>query len=324
MTRLSEALERAHIVVPTYEPEPVSADEADVDADRKTPEAVSRLWRFDADGASGDVVRQDGPAATPGPVEDVTEYQFGARVAGKVVVGPDVEQALVEQYRRLGAVLHHAQLQHGDRSVMIASAVASEGKTLTATNLALTLSHSYERRVLLIDADLRRPSIHDVFQLSNRVGLSSSLRHPEGGRLPVQHVLPRLWILPAGPPDPDPMSSLVSDTMKQVLIDAVEQFDWVIVDTPPVALLPDANLLAGMIDTALLVVSANSTPFPLVKRATEAIGASRILGVVFNRAEKSALADGYGYYGYDYTHRGEAEEPRRRLGFSFFEKKQRA
>jgi len=210
--------------------------------------------------------------------------------------------------------------EHGDRSVMVASAVASEGKTLTATNLALTLSHSYERRVLLIDADLRRPSVHDVFQLPNRVGLSNSLRQPEGGRLPVQHVMPRLWILPAGRPDPDPMSSLVSDTMKQLLVDAAEQFDWIIVDTPPVALLPDANLLAGMIDTALLVVSANTTPFPLVKRATEAIGAARILGVVFNRAQKSALADGYGYYGYNYKRDEEPQERQRRSGFNLFAK----
>jgi receptor protein-tyrosine kinase len=316
MTRLSEALERAQLV-PKYEADPALADG---EADAKTPEAPSRLGRFVSD---GDVVRQGDKAAPAPPVEaDVAAYKFGKRAGDKVVVGANADQALVEQYRRLGAVLHHAQLQQGDRSVMIASAVAAEGKTLTATNLALTLSHSYERRVLLIDADLRRPSVHEVFQLSNRVGLSTSLRHPEGGQLPVQHVLPRLWILPAGPPDRDPMSSLVSETMKQILVDATDQFDWVIVDTPPVALMPDANLLAGMIDTALLVVSANSTPYPLVKRATESIGAARILGVVFNRAEKSALADGYGSYGYYYKHYGEAQEPPKQSRFRFLAKKQ--
>jgi Mrp family chromosome partitioning ATPase len=69
-----------------------------------------------------------------------------------------------------------------------------------------------------------------------------------------------------------------------------------VVDTPPVAILSDANLLAGMIDTALLVVGARSTPYPLVQRAIEAIGASKILGAVLNRAERSELSDGYGYY----------------------------
>jgi capsular exopolysaccharide synthesis family protein len=193
-------------------------------------------------------------------------------------------------------VLHHSQLEHGYRSVMITSAIAAEGKTIVASNLALTLSASYQRRVLLIDADLRWPNVHEVFRVSNRVGLGDSLRQPESGRLPVQHVLPHLWILTAGRPDPDPMSGLVSDTMKQLLSNAREQFDWVVVDTPPVALLTDANLLGEMIDVALLVVGANTTPYPLVKRASEAIGSSRILGVVFNRADRSALSDSYGEY----------------------------
>ena len=97
---------------------------------------------------------------------------------------------------------------------------------------------------------------------------------------------------------PDPMSMLVSPAMKQLLDDARDAFDWVVVDTPPIAILPDANLLAAMIDTALLVVSAQSTPYPMVQRAVEAIGAGRILGVVLNRAEKAGPAGSYGYYGY--------------------------
>ena len=85
------------------------------------------------------------------------------------------------------------------------------------------------------------------------------------------------------------MSVLVSDMMKQFLDEAAEQYDWVVIDTPPVALLSDANLLAAMIDVAILVVSANTTPYPLVKRAVEALGPSKVLGVVLNRAERSEL-----------------------------------
>ena len=123
-----------------------------------------------------------------------------------------------------------------------------------------------------------------------------------------------LWVLTAGRPTSDPMSSLVSETMKQLLADAAEQFDWVIVDTPPVALMPDANLLAGMIDTALLVISANTTPYPLVQRAAAAIGAERILGVVLNRAERGALAHEYGYY-YGYYDRAPRPAPARKKWF---------
>jgi Mrp family chromosome partitioning ATPase len=90
----------------------------------------------------------------------------------------------------------------------------------------------------------------------------------------------------------------VSDTMNRLLSEAAQQFDWVIVDTPPVALLPDANLLAAMIDTAVLVVSARATPYPLVRRAVEAIGQQRILGVVLNRMSKAEMVAAYSYYGY--------------------------
>jgi protein-tyrosine kinase len=248
---------------------------------------------------------------------DSFDYQLGARSAGKVVVGIGAEMGLIEQYRRLAAVLHHAQLQRGTRSVMIASAVAGEGKTLTATNLALTLSRSYQRRVLLIDADLRRPDLHEMFRLQNHVGLGDGLKHPDV-YLPAQQISPTLWVLAAGQPNPDPMSALVSDTMKQLLAEATRQYDWVLVDTPPVALMPDANLLAGMIDSALVIVSANTTPYPLVRVAVAAIGPARVLGVVLNRVKKSDLASGY--YSKDYTsrHPGPSRRDRPWFGAQFF------
>jgi Mrp family chromosome partitioning ATPase len=107
-----------------------------------------------------------------------------------------------------------------------------------------------------------------------------------------------LWILTAGEATGDPMSALASDEMKILLADAADHFDWVIVDTPPIAMLSDANLLARMIDGTILVISAASTPFPLVRRAVEAIGAERIMGTVLNRIERSQMVGGYGYYDY--------------------------
>jgi capsular exopolysaccharide synthesis family protein len=240
-------------------------------------------------------------------------YKFGDKGIGKVVVGPQSHHGLAEQYRRLGAALHHLQLQTGARTLMVTSAVASEGKTLTSTNLALTLSHSYQRRVLLIDADLRRPSIHEILRLPNSVGLSDSLRHPERGALRFHTISPNLFALTAGRPDSDPMAGLVSDTMNRILVDAAQQFDWVIVDTPPVAMLPDANLLAAMIDTALLVVGAHSTPYPIVRRAVEAIGEQRILGVVLNRMTAADMVAGYNYYGYGHYAYGLAKKSGRRF-----------
>ncbi|HWW87559.1 MAG TPA: hypothetical protein VNZ26_28365, partial [Vicinamibacterales bacterium] len=128
------------------------------------------------------------------------------------------------------------------------------------------------------------------------------------GKLPLQAISSTLWVLTAGRPNPDPMSGLVSETMKQVLVEATEQFDWVVIDTPPVGIMPDANLLAGMIDSALLVVRASSTPYPFVQRAVDAIGRARIIGVVLNRSEEIDIKAEYGYYGY-YKTDSRAPEP---------------
>jgi Mrp family chromosome partitioning ATPase len=122
-----------------------------------------------------------------------------------------------------------------------------------------------------------------------------------------------LWVLTAGAVLPDPMSLLVSASMKQLLEDAKESFDWVVVDTPPIAILSDANLLAAMIDTTLLVVSAQSTPYPMVQRAAQALGTNRILGVVLNRAEQAGLPANYGgYYGTKQYRQGAPMPARRR------------
>jgi Mrp family chromosome partitioning ATPase len=111
------------------------------------------------------------------------------------------------------------------------------------------------------------------------------------------------------------MAGLVSETMNRILTEATQHFDWVIVDTPPVALLPDANLLAAMIDTAILVIAANSTPYPLIRRAVESIGEQRILGVVLTRMSAAAIGGSYNYYGYGAYAYGAAKTRKRRLMF---------
>jgi protein-tyrosine kinase len=297
MTRLSDALRRASTTAGTVLPPPAAA----------APAAPWPAFAPDEGLTTPDAAEAE---AAPAPAR--TGLAFGDADRDKLIVGDHVDAALVEQYRHLAAVLHHAQKASGVKSVMVTSALPSEGKTLTATNLALTLSESYQRRVLLIDADLRRPRLREMFGLPGTSGLTDSLAASQTGRLPVHQVSPTLWVLPSGRAIPDPMSTLVSPAMKQLLDDARESFDWVVVDTPPIAILPDANLLAAMIDTALLVVSAQSTPYPMVQRAAQAVGASRILGVVLNRAESSGLS-GYQYYGERGYHGAPA--PRRRGWF---------
>lgn len=202
---------------------------------------------------------------------------------GKLVVNQDTDPAAIEQYRRLAAVMHQAQLNRGVKTVMVASAFAAEGKSLTSINLALTLSESYRRRVLLIDADLRRPTLHDTFQIPNLAGISDWLKGDGAGKMPLVEITPHLSILPGGRPDHDPMSVLASERIKQVLQQASDRFDWVILDTPPVAFLPDSHLLSAMVDTVVFVVAAGRTPLAAVQRSVAELGHDRVIGVVLNR-----------------------------------------
>jgi capsular exopolysaccharide synthesis family protein len=182
---------------------------------------------------------------------------------------------------------------------MVTSAASSDGKTLTSINLALALSGSYKRKVLLIDADLRRPSIAQALGLGHATGLSEALKATHDRKLSVVPVTPTLTLLPSGQPDPDPLAGLTSSRMRQILDEGAANFDWVILDSPPVGLLADANLMAGWVDGSVLVVRAGQTQCSQVQKALEAVG-NRLLGVVLNGVERQHTDP---YYRHSYSSR---------------------
>jgi capsular exopolysaccharide synthesis family protein len=206
----------------------------------------------------------------------------------------------IEQYRKLAATLHHAQGDRGLKVILVASANPGEGKSLTASNLALTLSESYQRRVLLIDADLRRPSLHGIFGVPNDTGLSDGLARASIEGLMVVEISPRLSVLPSGRPMEDPTSALTSDQMRRILDEARACYDWAIIDTPPIGMLSDARLLAEMVDGVVLVVEAERSPYPDLLRAIDTIGRERVLGAVLNRLRQ--VPGGSHYYASYYGH----------------------
>lgn len=226
--------------------------------------------------------------------------RFREDTVEKLVSAQGQEAAALEQYRRLAAKLHQAQVDRQLNAVMVVSAIPGEGKTLTSLNLALTLARSYKRRVLLIDADLRRPSLHDVCGLRVERGLMEAVLSPaESGELaPTYELMPGLAILPAGQPTNDPLGVLTSPRLHAIVAEARRTFDWVIIDTAPMAALSDAAVLKDLVDGALLVVSAGSTPYDLVERAVNQLGREHILGVVLNGVESNEIDSAYGYAGY--------------------------
>jgi capsular exopolysaccharide synthesis family protein len=326
MTRIDEALRRAAQngpsdtgnegdAIPLVEPD-FQPDDREVESLAREPFPIEMANRTALPQAGKPPRFNTGSAPRPAPPREsgqgtATQTQGPAdksstlferidhTLAEKVVADRNISPLSREQYRRLAAVLHDAQTNTGLNVIMIASALSGEGKTLTASNLALTLSESYQKRVLLIDADLRKPTLHQVFKINTTLGLTTGLEAGNDAKLTVHQVSPRLSVLPAGRPTSDPMAGLISDRMRQLIDEAKEAFDWVIVDTPPIVLLPDANLLAAMVQATVLVIRAGSTPHALVKRAVEAIGAPRIIGTVLNQAAPAGMGT-YGAYSYYY------------------------
>jgi capsular exopolysaccharide synthesis family protein len=211
------------------------------------------------------------------------------------LVSQDFNPAIVEQFRKMAASLIHAQREGRLRVIMVTSAVPGEGKTLTALNLALVLAESYQRRVLLIDGDLRRPRISEAANLSVSEGLSEVLKAQEERKAPLTQLTDRLWLLPAGRPDPQPLSGISSQRMQHLLEEAAERFDWVIVDTPPATVTADAGLIGALVDGTVLVVRAGQTPHTAVRQSVDTLGHDRIFGVVLNGVEESHKDDAYAY-----------------------------
>jgi protein-tyrosine kinase len=227
------------------------------------------------------------------------EGTYARLPATEKLISGKADHTTVEQFRRLAGRLHLAQAERGTRVLVVTSALVGEGKTLTAANLAITLSESYKKNVLLIDADLRRPWLHELFQVPNVTGLNDGIKASVERKVPVIRFSEYLSVVTAGRPEADPMGVLTSDRMHRILGDAAGAFDWVIIDTPPVALLTDAHLLASLVDSVLLVVRAGKTPLTAIRKAADAVGRDKVLGVVLNCADAAMPSAEYQYYATD-------------------------
>jgi len=204
---------------------------------------------------------------------------------------PTRQDYVSNAYFRLAAQLHQLQQTRKLTTVMIASALPGEGKSLTAAILARALSEAYGKRVVLIDADLRRPSIHSLFGLPCSPGLNDCLT----GHMPVRPVRlsNTLCVVPAGSPESNPLERMSSSAMRDMLSEQAQRSDWVVIDVPPLAACPDAGLLATLVDGVVVVVRAGKTPLAAVESTIAAIGRERIVGVVLNRSSSKALRYGY-------------------------------
>jgi len=178
-------------------------------------------------------------------------------------------------------------LPGGMRSVVVTSACAGDGKTLVASNLAVALALA-EHRVLLIDADLRRPTLHTAFNVKSEPGLTDFLIG-EGriANLIRRTRIPRLHLLTAGTLPPNPSELLDSQRFRKFLARLGNHYDWVILDSPPVMPVTDAIVLAEAATGVIFVTAAETTPIPASRSAVDQLrrAPAPLLGVVLNRAD---------------------------------------
>jgi capsular exopolysaccharide synthesis family protein len=197
----------------------------------------------------------------------------------------------------------------GLKSLLITSTLPGEGKTTTSVNLSVALAQ-LGKRVLLVDGDLHKPRIHEVFKVSNRVGLVSVLAESvDPQTLIVPTSIANLFVVTSGPHSPNPSGLLSSPAMRKFLDAATHNFDYVILDAPPVGAVADAIVLGYQVDGAVLCVRGGKTPREAVARVRDRLVRSnvRILGVLINNLEEPGTQ--YGQYYYDtYGAKGYTED----------------
>ena len=207
----------------------------------------------------------------------------------------DPRSPAAEAYRTLRTNIQFASLDRPLRTLLTTSSAPDEGKSTTIANIAVTIAQS-ERRVLLVDCDLRRPTLHTMFGLPNEQGLTSLILD-EDGRIPVQKTdIPGLLVLTSGPLPPRPADILGSRRMEAVIAQLREHADMVLFDTPPVNAVTDAAVLATKVDGVLLVFRAGTTKRDRARdarRQLEKVNAN-IVGVVLTDVKGEQT---YGYYG---------------------------
>lgn len=206
-----------------------------------------------------------------------------------------------EQYRALRTNIQFTQLNRQLKSLLVTSSIPSEGKSTVSANLAFVMAQT-TKKILLIDADLRKPTVHKTFKLNNEQGLTSLLINPELNfdDLVQYNEEIKLYLLPSGPIPPNP-SELLGSMQMDVLIEKLEQqFDLIIIDVPPVTAVTDGLILSSRVDGVLLVARYGYTRKEEVKKSKDTLEGvdAQILGYVMNRQPISNSANYPAYYEY--------------------------
>lgn len=217
-----------------------------------------------------------------------------------IIAHTDAKSPIAEAYRVLRTNIQYSNFDKQLKTIVITSSGPMEGKTTTAVNLAATFAHA-GIKVLLIDSDLRKPKVHNFFMLFNDRGLTNMIAsHGDFKEYVEPSNIPNLDILTCGTIPPNPSEVLASNSMKQFIQKASEEYDIIIMDAPPVGIVTDAAIISTYVDGTILVANSGHVEIEAIKRAKELLCQvnANIIGVVLNKLDKKSGKNKYNYQQY--------------------------
>ncbi len=256
-------------------------------------------------------------------IEKITALPFMGGVGRSnlkrsLIVYESPKSGVAESFRSLRSNLNFFTGNKSKKVFLISSSISGEGKTFTTTNLATVFALS-QRKTLIIGADMRRPKIFSDFDLSNAVGLSSYLSDLNSLPEVIQKTkIDNLFLISGGPVPPNPAELLLTDRFDKLIQEALLEFDFIIIDTPPMALVTDAFVMSRVADVSLFVVRQNYSNKAFIRNIDEYYTSGRVknVSIVLNDIYKSGAGYGYGY-GYGYENYG--SRTKKKNGYGYYE-----
>ena len=221
----------------------------------------------------------------------------------RLVCITDKESLAAEKFRFLGVRLRQLQQQRPLKKVLITSTIPQEGKTTVAANLACTLARRNQYKTLLLEGDLRRPALAQLFGLGKIPGISEWLQGERGPMTSIYYLDGAgLWLLPAGSAPRNPLDLMQPGRLSALMDQLTHWFDWIVIDSPPVLPLADTSIWMRLVDGILLVTRQGTTGKEQLQRGLEAIEPAKLLGALLNCSASSAHSDYYYHYSTPASH----------------------
>jgi protein-tyrosine kinase len=283
VSRLEKALERAAQLRDQQEAEPV--------ADR-LGDAVQKVIGQSPDGPSREA------RVSPG-------YGYMLPEEGLTIEDPlvvtynDPRSPIAEEFRKMKSTLINLAQGQGKRSLMITSSLGGEGKSVTTINLAITLAQEFDHTVLMVDADLRKPTLHRFLGVPAAPGLSDCLLDGlNPSEVIIRTGLGKLSFLPAGREVENPAELLASDRMRQLMQQMHRRYPdrFLLMDTPPILPVAEARILSNLVDGVIFVVREGAVGMSDLQEALDGVQREKVLGIVYNNVRPESLQGRYNYY----------------------------